>query len=55
MFRLYKRKETDWRNINWVEIAERFDGFTPQGLSKLFKAVAFAYVPSHLRINLNGR
>ncbi|KAJ8919883.1 hypothetical protein NQ315_006412 [Exocentrus adspersus] len=42
---LWERNETDWRTVNWKEIAKHFKGFTPQKLYTMIKQLAVFHVP----------
>ncbi|KAJ8928115.1 hypothetical protein NQ314_019341 [Rhamnusium bicolor] len=49
---LYKRNETDWKTVNWKEIAENYKGFTPQKIYMMFKTLVNFHVPDTKRKNL---
>ncbi|EFA00678.2 hypothetical protein TcasGA2_TC003555 [Tribolium castaneum] len=49
---LIEKGKTDWRDVNWEEIAEEFDGFNGQALNKIMKELVRNYVPLSQRSDL---
>jgi hypothetical protein len=50
--RMIENHETDWRTVNWDEIAKDFEGFTGAKLNKLIKELVSYHVPKEKQSNL---
>ncbi|XP_044269863.1 myb-like protein W [Tribolium madens] len=42
---LIEKGESDWRDVNWQEIAEEFGGFTGLALNKMMREIVRTHVP----------
>ncbi|XP_018567822.1 MATH and LRR domain-containing protein PFE0570w [Anoplophora glabripennis] len=49
---LCDRNETDWRTVNWKEIAKHFKGVTADKIYMMFKQLIHFHVPRHKRSDL---
>ncbi|KAJ8985546.1 hypothetical protein NQ317_019929 [Molorchus minor] len=47
-----KRNETDWKTINWKEIAKKFPGFSHANICSMFKMLVHYYIPRKKRSDL---
>ncbi|CAG9816121.1 unnamed protein product [Phaedon cochleariae] len=49
---LKERKESDWRKVDWKEIAKHFVGFTPEKVYNLFRTLVNFHVPKNKQSDL---
>ncbi|XP_044268668.1 uncharacterized protein DDB_G0283697-like [Tribolium madens] len=49
---LIEKGKSDWRDVNWQEIAEEFDGFTGLALNKMMRDIVQTHIPVNKRSDL---